>query len=192
MKIKHFRRPSEFRAWLEKNHARERELWVGYYKKHTGRKTITWTESVDEALCFGWIDGLRQAVDEHSYATRFTPRRPTSAWSAINLRKVKALVKSGKMRPAGLAAYKARRDKTSPGYSIASRSTELDAPYAKLLRKHPAAWTFFQAQPPGYRKMVGHWITGAKQESTRRERLELLIAHSSRGERLPRYTRKKA
>jgi uncharacterized protein YdeI (YjbR/CyaY-like superfamily) len=191
MQVRHFKTPAEFRAWLEKHHTTKRELWVGYYKKHTGRPSITWPQSVDEALCFGWIDGVRRPVDEHSYAIRFTPRKPTSNWSAINLRRVKALVKSGQMRPAGLAAYKARRDKTSTGYSIASLPVDLDPVYAKLLRKNPAAWKFFQAQPPGYRKMVNHWVTNAKQESTRLSRLETVMLHSAREERIPRYSRKK-
>ena len=192
MKIKHFKTPSEFRAWLARNHARAPELWVAYYKKHTGRPSITWPQSVDEALCFGWIDGVRRGVDEHSYAIRFTPRRPTSIWSAINVRRVRELTKSGQMRPAGLAAFNARRDKTSAGYSIAGLPVDLDPQYAKLLRKHPSAWKFYAAQPPGYRKLVNHWITSAKQERTRVARLELLVTHSARGERIPRFIRKKA
>lgn len=191
MKVKHFQSPAEFRAWLEKNHATERELWVGYYKKSTGRPSMTWPESVEQALCFGWIDGVRRSVDEHSYTIRFTPRKSTSIWSAINLRKVKELVKSGHMRAAGLAIYEARRDKEHKGYSIAALTTELDPKYAKLMRKNAAAWKFYQAQPPGYRKMVTHWVTSAKQEATRRARLEILMTHSARGERIPRLTRKK-
>jgi len=191
MKVKHFKSPAEFRAWLEKHHATERELWVGYYKKSTGRPSMTWPESVEQALCFGWIDGVRRSVDEDSYTIRFTPRKPTSIWSAINLRKVKELVESGHMRPAGLAIYEARRDKEHKGYSIAALTTELDPKYAKLMRKNAAAWKFYQAQPPGYRKMVTHWVTSAKQEATRLARLEILMTHSARGERIPRLTRKK-
>lgn len=191
MKVKHFRTPAEFRTWLEKHHTSENELWVGYYKKGTGRASITWRESVDQALCFGWIDGVRRSVDEHSYAIRFTPRKPTSMWSAINTRRVKELTKSGAIRPAGLAAFKARRDKKSGGYSIAALTTELDAKYAKLLRRNADAWKFFQAQPPGYRKMVNHWLTSAKQETTRLSRLEKLMLHCARGEKIPRFVRKK-
>ena len=191
MKVKHFKSPAKFRAWLEKHHATERELWVGYYKKSTGRPSMTWPESVEQALCFGWIDGVRRSVDEDSYTIRFTPRKATSIWSAINLRKVKELVKSGHMRPAGLAIYEARRDKEHTGYSIAALTTELDPKYAKLMRKNAAAWKFYQAQPPGYRKMVTHWVTSAKQEATRMARLEILMTHSARGERIPRLTRKK-
>ena len=191
MKPRHFKTPAGFRAWLEKNHATKRELWVGYYKKHTGRPTITWPQSVDEALCFGWIDGVRRPVDAESYAIRFTPRKPTSNWSAINLRRVKELMKSGHMRPAGRTAFETRRDKKSTGYSIAALPVDLDPAYAKRLRKNPAAWKFFQAQPPGYRKLVNHWVTSAKQESTRLARLEVVMVHSARGERIPRYTRKK-
>ena len=191
MKVKHFKSPAEFRAWLEKHHATERELWVGYYKKSTGRPSMTWPESVEQALCFGWIDGVRRSVDEDSYTIRFTPRKATSIWSAINLRKVKELVESGHMRPAGLAIYEARRDKEHTGYSMAALTTELDPKYAKLMRKNAAAWKFYQAQPPGYRKMVTHWVTSAKQEATRMARLEILMTHSARGERIPRLTRKK-
>jgi uncharacterized protein YdeI (YjbR/CyaY-like superfamily) len=191
MKPRHFKTPAEFRAWLEKHHATERELWVGYYKKDTGRPSITWRESVDEALCFGWIDGVRRPVDAESYTIRFTPRKPTSNWSAINVRRVKELMQSGHMRPAGQAAFEARRDKTSAGYSIAALPVDLDPAHAKRLRRHPAAWKFFQAQPPGYRKMVNHWLNSAKQETTRLARIELLVTHSARGERVPRFVRKK-
>jgi uncharacterized protein YdeI (YjbR/CyaY-like superfamily) len=187
MKIKHFKTPAAFRAWLEKHHASADELWVGYYKKHTGRASITWPESVGEALCFGWIDGVRRSVDEHSYAIRFTPRRPTSIWSAINTRRVKELVESGAMRPAGLAVFEARRDKKSDGYSIAEWTVELDPKYARLLRKNAAAWKFFRAQPQGYRKLINHWVTSAKQEATRLERFEKVMQHSARGERVPRF-----
>ncbi len=164
---------------------------MGYYKKSTDRPSITWPESVDQALCFGWIDGIRRSVDEHSYTVRFTPRKPASIWSAINLRKIKELVASGDMRPAGLAIYEARRDKDHKGYSIANRTVDLDPKYAKLMRKNAAAWKFYLAQPPGYRKQVNHWVTSAKQEATRLSRLEKLVFHSARGERLPQLTRKK-
>jgi uncharacterized protein YdeI (YjbR/CyaY-like superfamily) len=188
MKIKYFKTPAHFRDWLEKNHAsNERELWVGYYKKDTGRASITWKESVDQALCFGWIDGVRRAVDEQSYAIRFTPRRPTSIWSEINTRRVRELIESGDMRPAGLAAFEARRDKQSDGYSIAKLKVDLDPKYTRLLRKNTKAWRFYQAQPPGYRKMVNWWVVRAKQEATRLSRLETLIAHSEKGERVPRF-----
>jgi len=186
-----FASPGKLRAWFVKNHATRTELWVGFHKKDSGKPSVTWPESVDEALCVGWIDGLRKGIDATSYTIRFTPRKPTSIWSAINLRKVKELVKSGHMRPAGLAIYEARRDKEHKGYSIAALTTELDPKYAKLMRKNAAAWKFYQAQPPGYRKMVTHWVTNAKQEATRMARLEILMTHSARGERIPRLTRKK-
>lgn len=187
--IKHFKDAAAFRAWLEKNHARSQELWVGYYKKHTGRPSITWPESVDEALCFGWIDGLRKAVDEHSFTIRFTPRRPKSIWSAINTRRAKALIKSGAMQPAGLAAFKARTAKRSGVYSFEQRHTiELDPAHVKLFRRVPAAWEFFQAQPPGYRRRMAWWITSAMRETTRRSRLEKLIAHSALRQRVPQFS----
>ena len=190
-KIKHFKTPAAFRAWLAKNHTRATELWVGYYKKGTGRPSITWAESVEQALCFGWIDGLRKGVDEHRFTIRFTPRRPGSVWSAINTRTAKALIKSGAMQPAGMAVFNVRRDKKSGGYSIASRSADLDPKYARLLRRNAAAWKFYHAQPPGYRKAVNHWLTSARQETTRLARLEKLVLHFARGERLPQHTRKK-
>jgi uncharacterized protein YdeI (YjbR/CyaY-like superfamily) len=143
---------------------------------------------VDQALCFGWIDGLRRAVDEQSYTIRFTPRRPTSIWSEINTRRVKELIESGDMRPAGLAVFEARRDKKSAGYSLAKLSVDLDPKYARVMRKNTKAWRFYKAQPPGYRKLVNWWVVRAKQEATRLSRLQTLISHSEKGERVPRFT----
>ena len=189
MKVKHFKNREAFRAWLAKNHARERELWVGYYKKDSGRASITWPESVDEGLCYGWIDGLRKSVDEISYTIRFTPRRPGSIWSAINTRRANELIKSGDMQAAGLAAFKLRKAFRSGIYTYEQRSAELDDKYAKLIRRNGAAWKFYQAQPPGYRKLANWWVVSAKLEATRLARLEKLITHCANGERLPQWAR---
>src|SRR5262249_52161737 len=148
-----FSTPEEFRAWLDEHHADETELWVGFYKKGSGRPSITWPESVDEALCFGWIDGVRKSVDEESYANRFTPRRARSVWSAVNVKRVQELTELGRMRPAGLKAFAERAEERSGVYAYEQRgSAELGAEFEELFRANEAAWTFFRAQPAGYRK----------------------------------------
>ncbi|MFL6505982.1 MAG: YdeI/OmpD-associated family protein [Candidatus Udaeobacter sp.] len=184
MKPKFFRTPADFRTWLEKNHATATELWVGLYKKDSGKPSITWPESVDQALCFGWIDGIRKGVDEISYQIRFTPRRRRSTWSAINVKRAKELVRQKQMRPIGLKAFAARIENKSGVYSYEQRSTELNQPYAKFLKKNKAAWTFFEQQPPFYRKMIGWWIISAKKEETRMARLAKLISESAKRKRL--------
>jgi len=150
-----FRKPADFRRWLEKNHQTAKELLVGFYKKDSGRPSITWPESVDEALCFGWIDGIRKRVDEVSYTIRFTPRKTTSIWSAVNIRRVEVLTREGRMKPAGSKAFEARRENKSDIRSYEQRRDRLEEPYAGLLRKNETAWRFFGAQPLGYRKLVG-------------------------------------
>jgi uncharacterized protein YdeI (YjbR/CyaY-like superfamily) len=187
--IKYFKSPAAFRAWLERNHASADVLWVGYHKKDTGRASITWQESVDEALCFGWIDGIRKSVDEHRYTIRFTPRRPGSAWSAINTRRANELIRLGAMRPAGLAAFKLRKEGRSGIYSFEQKNVALDEKYVKTFQRNRPAWSFYQAQPPGYRKLTTHWVMSAKQEGTRLSRLARLIAHSAAGERIPPLAR---
>ena len=184
MKPKFFRTPADFGTWLEKNHATATELWVGFYKKDSGKPSITWPESVDQALCFGWIDGIRKRVDEISYQIRFTPRRRGSIWSAINIKRAKELARQKQMRPTGLKAFAARIENKSGIYSYEQRSTELREPYAKLLKKNKAAWNFFEKQPPSYRKMIGWWIISAKKEETRMARLAKLISESAKGKRL--------
>jgi uncharacterized protein YdeI (YjbR/CyaY-like superfamily) len=184
MKFTFFRRPADFRKWLERNHATARELLVGFHKKDSGKPSVTWQESVDEALCFGWIDGVRKRVDEASYTIRFTPRKPTSTWSAINIGRVEVLTREGRMTPAGLKAYAARRENRSGIYSYEQRSAELPEPYAGMLRKNGAAWRFFEAQPPGYRKLMSWRIVSAKKEETRLKRVQELIAASKEGRRL--------
>ena len=160
------------------------ELWVGFYKKNSGKPSITWPESVDEALCFGWIDGVRKRVDEISYQIRFTPRRRGSIWSATNIKRAKELVEQRRMRPTGLNAFAARIENKSGIYSYEQRTTELEEPYATYLKKNKAAWNFFRTQPPSYRKMIGWWIISAKREETRMARLAKLISESAKGKRL--------
>jgi uncharacterized protein YdeI (YjbR/CyaY-like superfamily) len=184
LKPKFFRTPTDFRNWLQKNHADTRELWVGFYKKASGKQSITWPESVDEALCFGWIDGIRKRVDEISYQIRFTPRRRGSIWSAINIKRAKELAKEKRMRPAGLKAFAARIENKSGIYSYEQRPVELPAQYAKLLERNKAAWNFFQAQPPSYRKLMTWYIVSAKKEETRLQRLKKVITASSKRKRL--------
>jgi uncharacterized protein YdeI (YjbR/CyaY-like superfamily) len=184
LKPEFFRTPADFRDWLEKNHATATELWVGFYKKHSGKPSITWPESVDQALCFGWIDGIRKRVDEISYKIRFTPRQRGSIWSAINVKRAEQLLKQEQMRPIGLKAFAARIENKSGIYSYEERSTELSEPYAKLLKKNKAAWNFFENQPPSYRKMIGWWIISAKKEETRMARVAKLISESAKGKRL--------
>lgn len=179
-----FPTPSAFRKWLAANHAKSKELWVGFYKKDSGKASITWPESVDEALCFGWIDGVRKSIDEESYQIRFSPRKPTSIWSAVNNRNVQRLLKEKRMQPAGLKAYEARKENRSGVYAYEQRSAELVEPYAARLKNNKAAWQFFQSQPPSYRKTINWWIVSAKQEETRLKRLEKLIEACVNGRRL--------
>jgi len=157
---------------------------VGFHKAHTGRPTLTWSESVDEALCVGWIDGIRRSVDAERYTIRFTPRRPGSIWSLINIRKVEVLTAEGRMRPAGLRAFEARRAERSGVYSFEKREAGLDGVGARRFRANRKAWAFFSAQPPGYRKTALHWVTSARREETRERRLAQLIADSEAGLRI--------
>jgi len=184
MSVRFFATPGDLRAWFDQHHENERELWVGFYRRATGKPSITWSESVDEALCVGWIDGIRKRIDANTYKIRFTPRKPTSTWSRINIDKVAALKKQRRMRPAGLAAYRARRANAVGIYSYEQRQPELNEPYRSLLAKNEAAWAFFEAQPPGYRKIMAWYIHSAKREETRLARLKKLQAASERGKRL--------
>jgi uncharacterized protein YdeI (YjbR/CyaY-like superfamily) len=184
MKPLFFRTPAEWRAWLEQHHASEKEVWVGYWKRETGRPSLTWPESVDEALCFGWIDGLRKSIDASRYRIRFTPRKSSSIWSRVNIARAEALIAEGRMRPAGAAAFAARQENRSGVYSFEQRRPELEEPYASTLKGNAAAWDFFQRQPPSYRKAAGWWVVSAKQESTRLRRLKTLIEDSAAGLRI--------
>jgi len=179
-----FKTPSAFRKWLAANHAKAKELWVGFYKKSSGKPSITWPESVDEALCFGWIDGVRKRIDDESYVIRFSPRKPNSIWSSVNIRHAQRLISEGRMRPSGLKAFEARKENRSGIYSYEQRSPELEAKYAAKFKRNKTAWKFFQSQPPSYRKMLNWWVISGKQEETRIKRLEKLIEASARARRL--------
>jgi uncharacterized protein YdeI (YjbR/CyaY-like superfamily) len=182
MKVTFFKSAADFRKWLETHHAAAQELWVGYYKKSTGKPTMTWPESVDQALCFGWIDGVRKSLDEISYTNRFTPRRRRSNWSAINIKRAQELIDQGLMQSAGLKAFQAREERRSEIYSYEQQGSDnLPEPYAQRLKKNKTAWAFFQAQPAGYRKKVSWWIVSAKKEETRLKRLDKLIEESAQG-----------
>jgi uncharacterized protein YdeI (YjbR/CyaY-like superfamily) len=177
-KPRYFANPAAFRAWLQKNHARAAELHVGYFKRHTAKPSMTWPESVAEALCFGWIDGIRRSIDEERYMIRFTPRRSTSIWSAINIRMVAELDKAGKMTPAGRKAFAARKEAKSKVYSFEQQdrsAVKLAPSLLQKLKKHKAAWKQFESAPPSYRKKVIWWIMSAKAEATRDRRFQQLF-----------------
>lgn len=175
MKATFFKNPAEFRKWLTKNHNTCTELIVGYYKVGSGKPSINWSQSVDEALCFGWIDGIRRSIDNESYCIRFTPRRNNSIWSAVNIKKVAELTKLGLMKPGGLQAFSLRKENKSQIYSYDKAPATLDKAYEKTFRKNRAAWKFFTEQSPSYKKTVIHWIMSAKQEKTRLSRLKKAI-----------------
>jgi uncharacterized protein YdeI (YjbR/CyaY-like superfamily) len=183
--LKFFKTPADLRKWLDKNHASAPELWLAFYKKDSGRPSVTWPEAVDEALCYGWIDGVRKSLDDLSYTIRFTPRKPGSIWSRVNIRRVDELTKLKRMMPAGVAAFVIRDEARAQKYSYENRPRALGDEYEKKFIKNKKAWEFFQAQPPGYRRTSSFWVTSAKQEETRLRRLEQLIAYSAKGERLP-------
>jgi uncharacterized protein YdeI (YjbR/CyaY-like superfamily) len=180
-----FRNQAALRKWFEKNHEKKDELLVGFYKKSSGKPGIIWEESVDEALCFGWIDGIRKSLDEISYTIRFTPRRNNSKWSTKNINRVEELIKLKLMRPAGLEVYKNRKEENSHTYSFEQRIVKLDQKYESLLKKNRKAWEYFNSQVPSYQRPAIHWIMSAKQESTRIKRLESLIKCSEDGKFIP-------
>jgi uncharacterized protein YdeI (YjbR/CyaY-like superfamily) len=190
VRLPFFETPAHFRKWLEANHQKASELWVGFHKKGT-RPSITWPESVREALAFGWIDGVRKSVDETRYKIRFSPRKSSSVWSAINIRIAKELIEEGRMSPAGLKAFGSRKENRSGIYSYENRPQALPPEYERKLRKSAAAWKTLQAQPPGYRKMVTWWVLSAKKEETRQKRLDQLIADSAKGLRIAELRREK-
>lgn len=192
MKIVFFKGPQALRTWLERHHKKQRVLHVGFRKRHTRLETLTWPESVDEALCFGWIDGVRHRIDDDSYTIRFTPRKPDSIWSAVNLQRVRALLRLGRMRPHGLRVFQNRNRKKSGPYSFEQRrAIALTPRHAKLLRVVRRAWTHFQAQVPWYRRTAAFWVESAKREETRLRRLRLLIAASAAGRSIDPMRRKR-
>ncbi len=179
-----FEIPSLFRAWLAKNHDKEKELLVGFYKIKSGKQSMTWSESVDQALCFGWIDGVRKSADAESYTIRFTPRRPNSIWSDVNVKKVEELSAAGLMKESGLKAYSKKTDHRSGIYSHEKPAQELPPDFIKTFTANTVAWDFFSKQPPSYRKVIVHWIMSAKREKTRHDRLLKVIDSSMRQQRL--------
>jgi uncharacterized protein YdeI (YjbR/CyaY-like superfamily) len=184
-----FKSPQEFYDWLEEHHETESEVYVGMYKKHTGKRAMSWSEAVDQALCFGWIDGRANAIDEDRYMQRFTPRRPRSNWSKINIAKVAKLTEAGLMRPAGLRAFEARSEDRTGVYSFEQRDeARLTEDYERRLRANGAAWEYWQARPPSYRKAATFWVMSAKREETRERRLEKLIECSAEGRLVPPLT----
>lgn len=184
MQPKFFTSPGKFREWLERNHDTATELLIGFHKKSSGKKSITYAEALDEALCFGWIDGVRKSLNETSYMQRFTPRKPRSIWSNINVKHVERLKREGRMHPAGLAAYERRAPERTGIYSFENAPRELPPEYEKTFRQNKAAWKFFQDQPPGYKRLMIFRTVSAKKEETRLRRLKQLIESSEKGERL--------
>ena len=177
-----FTRQEEFAGWLEANSGAS-ELWVGYYKKNADQTGLSWSESVDVALCYGWIDGIRKTIDAQSYKIRFTPRQPDSVWSAVNVQKVEALKQQGRMTPAGLQRFDSRSD--ARGYSAADRKVPFPAEYEGQIRADAAAWAYFCDLAPSYKRDSIWWVMSAKRKETRLKRLGILIASSAEGEKIP-------
>jgi uncharacterized protein YdeI (YjbR/CyaY-like superfamily) len=185
-----FATPDEFRAWLDAHHATETEVLVGFHKKGSGWPSITWPESVDQALCFGWIDGVRRRIDDDSYSIRFTPRKARSTWSAINVKRFGELTDLGLVRPAGAAAFERRSEDRTGIYSYERReAAELEPAMVERFKAHARAWTWFEAQPPWYRRTATHWVISAKKPETRERRLQRLIEDSAAGRTVPPLTR---
>jgi uncharacterized protein YdeI (YjbR/CyaY-like superfamily) len=180
----HFETAQEFRAWLKRHGRTATELWVGFYKKGSGRGGITYQEAVDEALCAGWIDGLKKRVDRHRYTHRFSPRKPKSAWSAVNLRRVRMLIRTRRMTAVGMRIFN-DRDRKASGRSHQARPTDPDAATARALKAVPGAWAYFTSTPPWYRRLTARWVTSAKREATRARRRHMLVDSSARGEKIP-------
>ena len=187
----YFKSPTEFRRWLSKNHDKTSEVWIGMYKVSSRKKGITYKEALDEALCFGWIDGVRKSVDAESFTQRFSPRRAKSYWSAVNTKRVGELRKLGRMHEAGLAAFE-RRDKAATArYSFERESTAFDPAALKLFKASPKAWKYFESEAPWYRRVVTHWVTSAKKPETRQRRLDTLIQDCAAGRRIAGIPQKK-
>jgi uncharacterized protein YdeI (YjbR/CyaY-like superfamily) len=183
--VKSFASAAGFRSWLERNHQRATELTVRCARVNATGRGLTYREALDEALCFGWIDGVRRRVDRDSFSVRFSPRKPGSKWSAVNIRKATALEAAGRMRPAGKAAFSARDPRTGRRYSYESRPETLDPAMTRRFRQAPDAWAFFQSQPPGYRRTIIFWVMDAKRPETRHRRFTALLECSGNGQRVP-------
>ena len=180
-----FATAAKLRSWLTKHHKTRTELYIGFYKKNSGKRGITYAEAVDEALCFGWIDGVLYRIDDVSHMQRWTPRKPNSYWSNVNIAKAKALQAVGRMTPAGLAAFERRDEKRTAKYSFEAAEAKLDAAALKKFRANRKAWEYFSARPPGYRRTATFWVMSARQQSTRDRRLDALIAASDEGRPVP-------
>ena len=183
MEPKFFKTAEDFRKWLLKNHDKFDELFIGFHRKGSGKKSITYPEAVDEALCFGWIDGVRRRLDDTSYIQRFTPRRPKSIWSLVNIRHVERLKNEGRMHAAGLAEFEKRDPKRTGVYSFENKPVELSEAYKKLFQANKKAWEFWQKQPPFFTKTAAFWVMSAKKEETRLNRLRQLIENAANGQR---------
>jgi uncharacterized protein YdeI (YjbR/CyaY-like superfamily) len=190
-KPKFFRTANEFQAWLSKHHTTQTELLVGFFKKGSGKPSITYPEALDEALAIGWIDGVRRNLTEDSYTIRFSPRTAKSIWSKVNMKRVEELKAAGRMRPEGLAVFERRDPKRSGVYSYEREHAAFGPDELKALKAETKARTFFEAQPPGYRRVITFWVMSAKKPETRARRLEILIGHSRKGERMPLLTSSK-
>ena len=184
MKISFFQSASDFREWLAANHDKVHELWVGFYRRKSDKAGISYQEAVDEALCFGWIDGVKKRVDDVSYTHRFTPRKLKSFWSAVNIKRVGELKRLGQMTAPGLKAFAGRDEQKAMQYSYERSTCKLEGAHEKQFRGNAKAWEFFQAQPPGYRRTATWWVISAKREETRGKRLATLIETSQHGRRL--------
>ena len=184
MTPKFFATQQDFRQWLEENHDKEAEIIVGFYRVGLGKPSITWSEAVDQALCFGWIDGVRRKVDEESYSNRFTPRRANSNWSAVNIKKVEELTEKGLMTPAGIAAFEKRKEEKSAVYAYENEAKQFSEDFENRFRANEKAWTFFEKQANWYKKQMTGWVMNAKQAATRERRFEKLMAESENERRL--------
>jgi uncharacterized protein YdeI (YjbR/CyaY-like superfamily) len=187
-----FETQADFRRWLSRHHNTTTELWVGFRKKATGRRSVTYPEALDEALCVGWIDGVRRRVDDESYTIRFTPRKPVSIWSRVNIRKIDVLIEAGRMKQPGLAAFERRSPDTQVRYSYENQPAQLAPAYERLFKATPAAWTFFRSQAPWYQRTSIFWVMSAVREQTRARRLATLIADSAKGRRLAQLDNRRA
>ena len=184
MSIRFFKTQADFRKWLVRNHDKVSELWLGFHKKASGLPSVTYKQALDEALCFGWIDGVRKSLNETSYMQRFTPRQTRSTWSRINIKRVEELKKLGLMSPSGLKAFAARDPKRTDLYSFENAPRTLSAGYERKFRQNKQAWQFFESLPPYFKKLMVFWITSARRDETRLKRLQTLIDSSAKGERL--------
>lgn len=179
-----FAKQSDLRRWFESNFDKATEVYIGFYKVSTGIPSITWSQSVDEALCFGWIDGIRKSLDEESYSIRFTPRRAKSIWSAVNIKKVEKLLREGLMKPAGIEIFEKREKKNSNIYSFEKGAVKFSKEFERKFKSNKKAWNFFQQQVPSYKKPAINWVMSAKQEATRKRRLDTLVNDSEAGQKI--------